>query len=755
MIDVRNAAGAAGIFALGLFVRAATWPRVFGESGIMPPHGADEFYHLRRIWYSFRHFPDTLSHDPYVNYPVGGEIVLAPGFDLAVAGLAKVLLRTSDQAAVEAVAAWVPAVLGALAAVATAAIAARVFSATAGVIAGVLLAVLPGHYHYSQVGYVDHHVAVSLELALLVTVALVVARRPAGRSWISLALLLGMGSAAFLLTWPGALLHVALLQGLAIVWMIGARSAEIAGARAWHLALAQGSAALALAPQTLDRGWSQFGSFSPLVLSSFQPLWFATTAISCALLAGLWTRTRKGRQRGQRWLGAAGVGLVALAMALVAVPDLASSLRVAAGWFVEGEENFLSGISEIKPLFDPAARSGNLDAETHLTRLIYVYPLALVWLIVRAVRSRRSDLWLVAGIAAVHYGLVLTQIRFLNSFAISYVIVWGGALAALLQFARPRTEARPWPIRAGVLALAVVLALFALQPSARFMGPLLSIAWEGPDGAPPTRRFVRTQAYHSAATWLRDHSPTTEGYLDPTRQPQYGVLAIWDMGHLIRYVAERPLVMDNFGVYAGREQFLAGLRYFGADREDEALRVAGQLGVRYVLVDRRGSGLGRDQGPDSMTGRLYQPRGGRGAGDGQSQRVLPPLQRHRLIMETSLARPPFPHVMIYEIVAGARIEGSAAPGEVVQLRLPIRSNMRAAPFSYRTRSVADDDGRYRFAVPYPTGAAAPIRTGARYLLRCGGESAAVVVSEASVADGATIAGPTFSCSPPATKTPGP
>ena len=111
MIDIRSAASAIGIFALGLGVRAATWPRVFAGSGFMPPHGADEFYHLRRIWYTFLHFPETLSHDPYFNYPVGGEIIMAPGFDLAVAGLAKVLVHTNDQAAVEVVAAWVPAVL--------------------------------------------------------------------------------------------------------------------------------------------------------------------------------------------------------------------------------------------------------------------------------------------------------------------------------------------------------------------------------------------------------------------------------------------------------------------------------------------------------------------------------------------------------------------------------------------------------------------------------------------------------------------
>ena len=228
VINARNAVGAIAIFVLGLAMRAATWPLVIGKSGIKPPDGADEFYHLRRIWYTFRRFPESLSFDSYVNYPAGGEIITAPGFDLAVAGLAKLLVDTNDQAAVEVVAAWVPPVLGALAAVAAAAIAARVFSPMAGIFAGVLLACLPGHYHTSRVGYVDHHVAVSLEVALLFGAALVVARRPAEQKWVALSAALGLGSAAALLTWPGNLLHIALLQGLAAIWMIQARSDDIA-----------------------------------------------------------------------------------------------------------------------------------------------------------------------------------------------------------------------------------------------------------------------------------------------------------------------------------------------------------------------------------------------------------------------------------------------------------------------------------------------------------------------------------------------
>lgn len=740
-VPVPHGVGALGIFLLALGVRLAPWRRVFREGGILPPHGADEYYHLRRIWYGFCRFPEILERDPYVGFPVGSEVPMAPGFDWAIAGLAR-LLGADDQAGVEAIAAWVPAVLGAATAVVAAAIAARVFSATAGAIAGVLLALLPGHFHASQVGYVDHHVAVALGAALLVALALLVVRRPAGERWILPALLLGLGTAGFLLTWPGSLLHVAVLQGLAGVWMIQARTPAIASSRAWHLALGQGVAAAALAPYALGRSWSEFGGFTPLLLSSFQPLWFAAAALACALLAGLWSRTAAGRGPQQRWLSAAGVGLGALALALVGIPGLPASLGAAAGWFVREDDDFLSNVLEIQSLFGGGL---GLPPQSHLTWLVYLTPLALGWLGVRAARSGRADLWLLAGWALALFALVVSQVRFLTSFTVPFAIVWGGALAALAERARRAMAMQRRGVRAGALIGAALALALAVEPSARFLFPQLTLAWEGPGGAPPTRRLVRVGAYHQAARWLRENSPPTSGYLDATRRPEYGVLTSWDMGHLVRYVAERPLVQDNFGVYAGREQFLAGGRYFRAPSEAEALRIVEPLGVRYVLVDENGSSLRRREGPGSMTARLFRPRGGLDAKEGRVEMVLPPLERHRLINETSLVRAWIPHVMIYEIVPGARITGRAAPGAVVRLALAVRSQQRVADFAYRARTRADDRGRYGFLVPYATGAKGPVATGEAYSVECGDAEGSVRVSEADVAEGATLPGPALDC----------
>jgi dolichyl-diphosphooligosaccharide--protein glycosyltransferase len=240
---------------------------------------------------------------------------------------------------------------------------------------------------------------------------------------------------------------------------------------------------------------------------------------------------------------------------------------------------------------------------------------------------------------------------------------------------------------------------------------------------------------------LKENSPKTTGYLNGTRRPEYGVLAAWDMGHLVRYIAERPQVQDNFGIYGGREGFEAARRYFAARDEGVARSILAQLGVRYVLVDR--SFLGR--AANSIASQLYVQRKRAGGADERIRLELPPFEHHRLVMETPPKPPMFPHVMLYEIVRGARVEGRATPGSRVQIRLFVQSPERAGAFAYRQHTTTDEAGFYRFVLPYATGVGEPLRSGPRYQLQCGGESASLVITEQAVYEGDAIAGPSLTC----------
>ncbi|MFQ5415659.1 MAG: STT3 domain-containing protein [Myxococcota bacterium] len=730
-----RAAAALGIFALATAIRAAWWRGVFTENGLHTPHGADEFYHLRRIWYAVVNYPDILERDPYVRFPFSGEIVWPPGFDLVVASVARLVVGAGDQTAFEVFVAWVPPVLGAVTAVAAAWIGARVFSPGAGLLAGVLLAILPAHYHFSQLGVIDHHVAVSFAMTTLMATAVAVAQRPPTRPWPLAALGLGLGGALFLLTWAGALLHLALLQGVAAVWMLQARDPEVAVSRARHLAVTCGSCGLAIAPYCLGREWDQLGNSSLLVLGNFHPTWFAATGAASLALSVAWSRTPLGARVSSRWASTAGLALPAVAALVVAVPGFREALGDALGWFAHGEE-FYAFIGELRPLFSGYfGGSPTSMAEMQFTRLIYAFPLALIWLVRSARRDHRSDRWLLVLWGGGFLVLTLLQVRFENTFSVPYVIVWAGALVAIAGNLRRRLEGASAGRRVAAVAAAGLLVVVAALPSADFLAGRIASGWRGAlSVAPPS--YVVARTHHGMARWLRAHSPVTSGYLDASQRPEYGVLVRWDMGHLFRYLSERPMVQDNFGVYTGRREFDAAERYFATANEQEASEILDGLGVRYVVVDVTGSGHGRAYAERSMARRLFPTN---------AVTEAPALSRHRLLAETDPSRIDAIHVMIYEHVAGAYVTGVASPGAAIAADLDILSDAQPRPSRYRIIGRADPQGVYRIRLAYATDAARPVRTAAAYAVHCGGPAVAVAVPEEAVLHGRAIAAPPLTC----------
>jgi hypothetical protein len=286
----------------------------------------------------------------------------------------------------------------------------------------------------------------------------------------------------------------------------------------------------------------------------------------------------------------------------------------------------------------------------------------------------------------------------------------------------------------------VALLAFAVWPSLEFIQGRMAVWWEG-RGATASFAYMRGLAYRHASRWLGEHSPPTQGWLDAAARPEYAVLVPWDVGHLVRYEAKRPQVQDNLGVYVGREQFLAAGRYFAAPGEAQSVEILDGLGVRYVMIDSLGSGHG-PAAEQPMTRKLYHPEVTRARGEPAR---LAALGRHRLVFETPVARKGVWHLMVYEVVPGARIDGRAAPGAVVEAELSVFSAERGEPLPWRGWVIATERGEFHLRVPYANDAKGSVRTGPHYRLRCGGDSAVVSVSEEVVQAGSVVPGPELDC----------
>ena len=243
---VRSARMFGSLFLLALAVRAIGYPTVFSKAGVQLPYAGDAYYHLRRIWFSVVRFPETLAFDPYVSFPGGSQIPWPGAFDWTIAALIRPFVNPTDQYAVEAMAVWMPAVLGAATTGLLALFAKRLYGRGAGWCAGLIFSVLPMSFIYSQLGMIDHHVAVALLTTVMLWLACEIFVRDHRSARMSAAL--GVAMAATILTWPGSLLHIGVLQlAFGLRWLL-AEDRETARARAIEFSVVQAVLAVCVAP---------------------------------------------------------------------------------------------------------------------------------------------------------------------------------------------------------------------------------------------------------------------------------------------------------------------------------------------------------------------------------------------------------------------------------------------------------------------------------------------------------------------------
>jgi asparagine N-glycosylation enzyme membrane subunit Stt3 len=392
-------------------------------------------------------------------------------------------------------------------------------------------------------------------------------------------------------------------------------------------------------------------------------------------------------------------------------------------WLARGEE-FQSVVRESQPLLWSRGAFQLRTGVEFLSGGLFFAPFAIAALLWRARGQARADLGVLAAWGAVFLALALAQKRFVVDFAPALALLLAAALEAGLSAVAPQ---RRRLLGAAAVAAALVLVL-----------PVL--AWYQTRPAAGRSRAQKMALTVGTARWLREHSLPTSSWLTPGPPPEYGVLAPWGYGHALRYVAQRPMVQDNFGDDVGAEGFAAAEAYFSAPSESAGVEILERLRVRYVLVAPTGSGHGHGYGPKSLFARLRLQNGR--AADGGAPIAITSLSRHRLLYESAPlgARESEPQWMLFELIPGARLVGAAAPGAAVEASLELRTQ-RGRSFRFVAHAAADANGRYELVLPYASGARGEIESAAHYELKSGGKVAEVPVAEEQVQRGEQVTGP--------------
>lgn len=731
-------------------MRLIPFRQIFTANGLLLPL-PDPYYHVWRAEMLVRYFPTMPTFDPFISFPAGAHIPWPPGFDLLVALPG---LLTGNPALVAPWGAVLMPLLGGLATYLTYRLGRRVLGPVAGLVAAGLLALMGGSVGFTFVGRIDHHALVApVTLGMYLAMLAAIAADSRGRA-IAWSVVCGILSAVSVACW---IVTPALYFLLVPVTLVLLRAGpDKAGARrvAWYSL----TAALGLVTIVV----LLVADLRALPFALYQPSWFTVMLFGLAAVVGI--SLMYGRRVIITVLALMTACAVALALFMPGVFEpITRAVKIATG----SDSAYLFA-SESGKIF----MSGNLldldRVANAYTNLILIAPLILgvyLWK-VRHTNGPRAGRIFLAVFFSFALLLLAAQMRFGEFAAPGVALLYGYFLVAgtgkFIAFYRGSSS----PFRARLWAVLGVLGLAAaLSPLISVLSNMASPSW--------------TKSYR----WMALYGRALAKHIAPPEQeaglPAYGLLTSWEMSHLLLYTTRIPVMVSSFGTQEATLQNAKAFRMLLSDDEQKTYRELKANRIRYIvtvpLVDEANTmaamaGLdqtfvatelkaGRDgfihyyapRKPyaDSLQTRLLLSDGSEREVAGYRQK---PLAHFRLIHEAQDAIELFgetlPPAKTFEVVAGARLDGMAEPGQTVRLRLTVESNV-GRQFVYSRETQAGSDGGYGFIVPYPTEDwGAPTRILSPYRLKAGDVVIRVLVGERDVRLGRTVVVPRFAADQP-------
>ena len=703
------------------------------ENGILLP-GYDEYYHMRRILYTVNHFPNTLWFDSYLNYPHGLFITWPPLFDQISAALCIVLGQHTKEG-VEMISSFVPIFTGILAIVVVYYLVRELFDHRVALMASFLTALAPNYILNTMFAATDHHcLEVLLQITTILFIIMAICRNEKRYLFACAA---GVAMAALAYTWQGADLYLGIFLVYAFIRMtLDLKEGRPSTDTATMLLIAFGLALVLVLPF-----WN-----TPWLSPSF--LGIAAMLVALSIMFGL---SYIMQERKISWTT---FPLSILVLAVV----FALSTRVFGGLFGLGAliqygldliwgGGMIGKISEAEPLvYDAKTFYEVVFSPLGLNLLISLAGIAASIIYIQRSDGGKRQGQLLLLVWAV-YTILLTfgQARFLYlsmiamGVLISIFFFWAKDLVDKKLAARTQKAPKGW---------AIILLLLVISPT--LTDAVNTVYYAG--GTPP----AVSGDWQQSLIWLKDNSNTTSYYELPEKAPEYSVMSWWDYGNWITYLAERPVVANNF--QAGVED---AAKFYLSESEENATAVLDARGAKYILADfdlvyGKLPALTSWANEDINSYMIMKDEGSQIAATPQQRLFNTTLGRlyffdgagtghFRLIHESSTFlgsgdSPSKSKVKIFEYVPGAIIRVQAGPDQKVGALLNMTSN-QGRPFNY-VNEATPMGGAFEIRVPYSTENRYETHAVSPYLVFSGNENGVKMmnlnVSEEDVLKGRTI-----------------
>ncbi|MBI2399646.1 MAG: hypothetical protein HYV23_01045 [Deltaproteobacteria bacterium] len=431
---------------------------------------------------------------------------------------------------------------------------------------------MPAHIYTTMVGRPDNELAEPLAAAVLFYLYTLSLRRITTADGLRAYLIPALtGLAAFvsILFWRGAVLWWAVIGAHTFLMMLSSRKGP------WHGfwkngVIIFGAAAASAFVYCLIDPFNVRPGFNFNTVSWFHLIVAVLTA------AGLWATAlflkerEKGRSFGISLLYGAGIMAASLIIFAIIAPGFFRGIFE--GTQVVGGGNvWTKTIAQYRPLLtDDAGRFSLLSPLRASTAFLFIAPFVLLVLSLPK-RLKNSgpaySFFVLSGWALLLLSLV--NGRYENVFTLTIAACGGVFLASIYNVVKGRLGAF-----AGALAgwtMAVVAAVILLYPSAPFYR-----------GLTMSQPFLIKGDLEETLYWMKSATPVTSHFLEPWKKPEYGVMARWEFGGWIEYMAERPSVATVYGMET--HGLTESAEFFLATDEKEFLDIIDKNNVRYFIL---------------------------------------------------------------------------------------------------------------------------------------------------------------------------
>lgn len=742
-------------------------------------HDTDPYYHMRRVVNLLENDFRMIGFDYYLDYPQGAVSFWPPGFDKMLAAFVWIVnAGRLTKESIEKTACWFPPLIGALTIFLVWLIGREIFSNKVGLFAAFLMALQPMHIGYSELGKIDQHVAETFSALLFYYFFIKVLKsiHLPGRPYLW-PILTGVGIWFSYMMWTGATLYIVPLlitMYLLLFYFSGKdRTRYLNSCIIINL-----TALIFLLHPCLTSWWGRQSLFAHDALSLFQISLLAGVLLFFLLLKATIHLIKPAKEKITMAIFTIVFSLSGILLLKTLSPQIfgviTEGLKLLAKRGEASYHVWLTTISEYAPLIFIDGRFIWHRAVASLSWGVFLVPLGILFLFTTKMNKAQA---IFMTLVTVFLGaLAFQQSRYCYIFGFNVALLSAFSIFVIYDFLKARRPVRikpsigfsnwierfksrfpfkRWP-GFGLDKIFIVLVLFMLFQHSQMLSNSLFAQPRGP---------ILTPEDCTTLEWIRDNTPQTKGYHNPTQKPEYGIMNIWDWGHFIEYISQRPAAVNPYGM--GIDKMV---NFYLAKTEKEANRVMDENNCRYVLT---GDPLPIVEGLRKMSlrypGEAYKLVQFEGPmwkipkeeflqlmgiklhlHDG-TQPYIPDmnvegLRRYRLIYESPegsniryLGGPvTASKIKVFEYVKGARFKGKTEPNTEIEISLNIQTNI-GRRFIYRNVFPSDNKGNYEIILPYSTeGTPYPVRSISDYEVRVGKRVFKVKVKEDEVLNGKNI-----------------